>query len=93
VFDPERLKPIIESLGEKLIPIAAAYSLRTGSRRSHKNGGMDRGCAKYELFNRIVEAGTSRTTAEAARAAKNNDLSSRGTLSASPTAVHDARIK
>jgi hypothetical protein len=34
VFDPERLKPIIESLGEKQTPIAAAYALRSGSRRS-----------------------------------------------------------
>jgi hypothetical protein len=53
---------------------------------------MDRGYAKYELFNHIVEAGTSRSTAEATRASKNYNLSSRGTPSASPTAFHAARI-
>jgi hypothetical protein len=54
---------------------------------------MDRGYAKYELFNRIVEAGTSRSTAEAARVSKNDDLNSRGTLSASPVAFYAASIK
>ena len=38
-------------------------------------------------------AGTSRSTAEAAPASKNNDLSSRGNLSASPATFHAARIK
>ena len=129
VFDPERLKPIIESLGEKLIPIAADNRLKdvqqtltlvdgtivealpriamasfrecqsgSGNKlkwtlhthfevdravptkmevtptaggehderavmdrmiESNRTYVMDRGYAKYELFNRIVEAGSS----------------------------------
>lgn|GEM_PF-6524774 len=53
VFDAERLKPIVESLGEKLVPIAADKRLKDIQHTlTLVDGTMDRGYAKYDLFNR-----------------------------------------